>query len=143
MFANVLQGMNALNMSAEERREATLGELAPEVKARVERLEKLQEKTDELQKEFEAKLAELRAQYDKKYAPLFKSRHDVVAEGIPDFWLRALQNNMMIAEEIKSTTSRFSATLKTSKLRRRSARGGRASSSRSALARTRTSRTRC
>ena len=101
MFANVLQGMNALNMSAEERREATLGELAPEVKARVERLEKLQEKTDELQKEFEAKLAELRAQYDKKYAPLFKSRHDVVAEGIPDFWLRALQNNMMIAEEIQ------------------------------------------
>ena len=55
------------------------------MKARVERLEKLQEKIDELQKEFEAKLAELRAQYDKKYAPLFKSRHDVVAEGIPDF----------------------------------------------------------
>ena len=66
-------------MSAAERRDATLAELAAPVRTRVEGLEKLQENVDELTKEFDAKLAALREEYDKKKAPLFKQRYEVHA----------------------------------------------------------------
>ena len=98
--------MAKLNMSAAERREATLAELKPSVAKRVEQLETLQESVDELSSEFEAKLAKLREEYDKKKAPFFKQRSDVVngkdgGEAVPGFWMQALQNNMIVAEEIQ------------------------------------------
>ena len=43
---------NALSMSSQERRDETVGSLPAPVRARVEKLEKLQETTDALQKEF-------------------------------------------------------------------------------------------
>ena len=48
--------MAQMNMTGEERREATMAELSPEVRKRVESLEKLQENVDGLQKEFDEKL---------------------------------------------------------------------------------------
>ena len=94
--------MRKLNMSATQRRDATIAELAPAVRSKVEGLEKLQESVDELSKEFEAKLQALKDQYEKKKAPLFKQRFEVIKDGgVPDFWLTALQNNMITAEEIQ------------------------------------------
>lgn len=96
--------MEQLNMSADERREATLKELPPAIRKRVEGLEKLQESVDELHTEFNVKLQALREEYEKKKAPFFKQRHEVVTAsdgGIPNFWLTVLQNNMIIAEEIQ------------------------------------------
>jgi len=88
-------------MSATQRRDATLAELPPPVRTRVEQLEKLQEDVDGMVKEFEEKLAALREEYEKKKAPLFKQRCDVVKEGVPNFWLQALQNNMITSEEVQ------------------------------------------
>merc|ERR1719478_1889419 len=100
--------MQQLNMSATQRRDQTIGELPDEVRERVLKLEKLQESSDALQKEFEAKLKALRQEYEGKYAPLYKERSIVVkgeagseAPGVPGFWLQAFQNNVMLAEEIQ------------------------------------------
>ena len=48
------------------------------VRERVVQLEKLQESTDTLQKEFEAKLKALQLEYEGKYAPLYRERSVVV-----------------------------------------------------------------
>jgi len=100
--------MQHLNMTATQRRDQTVGELPAEVRERVVKLEKLQETTDTLQKEFEAKLKALRTEYEGKYAPLYKERSVVVkgeagseSPGVPGFWLQAFQNNVMLAEEIQ------------------------------------------
>ena len=48
--------------------------------------------------------AALKEEYEKKKAPFFKSRYEVVTNaegGIPNFWLTTLQNNYIIAEEIQ------------------------------------------
>jgi len=77
------------------------------VRERVEKLEGLQEKTDALAKEFEEKLRALRLEYEGKYAPMYKERSGLVkgdgseGSGVPGFWLQALQNNVMLAEEIQ------------------------------------------
>lgn len=96
--------MERLNMSAAQRRDATLAELPAPVRERVEKLEKLQEKSDEMQTEFDEKLQALRQEYEKKKAPLFKERSELVnavPQGVPGFWLRSLQNHMMLSEEIQ------------------------------------------
>jgi len=99
--------MEQLNLSAAQRRDQTIAELPSAVRERVEKLEKLQESTDSLQKEFEQKLKALRQEYEGKYAPLYRERSIVVkgetgaAEiGVPGFWMQAFQNNVMLAEEI-------------------------------------------
>ena len=105
--AALAKRMAALNMSAAQRRDATLSELPPKVRERVEKLEGLQEKTDALAKEFEEKLRALRLEYEGKYAPMYKERSGLVkgdgseGSGVPGFWLQALQNNVMLAEEIQ------------------------------------------
>ena len=48
----------------------------------------------------------LRTEYETKKAPLFKQRFNVVQgtpgqPGVPNFWLRAFQNHMMLAEDIQ------------------------------------------
>lgn len=96
--AELQKRMERLNMSAAQRRDATLAELPPPVRTRVESLEKLQEDVDAVSKEFEEKLQALKDEYEKKKAPLFKQRFDIVKpkegeEGVPSFWLTAIQNN--------------------------------------------------
>eukprot|EP00966_Prymnesium_polylepis_P300515 6944699-Prymnesium_polylepis.1 len=99
--------MARLNMSASDRRDATLKELPADVRERVEKLEKMQESVDELQAEFDKKLEELRNEFEGKKAPHYKSRAQIViganaeAPGVPDFWLQAFQNNMILAEEVQ------------------------------------------
>jgi len=108
-ISTVLQKrMEQLNMSASQRRDQTICELPLAVRERVERLEQLQELTDNLQKEFEQKLKALRQEYEGKFAPQYRERSIVVkgeagAEepGVPGFWLQAFQNNVMLAEEIQ------------------------------------------
>ena len=102
--AELQQRMERLNMSADDRRKATLAELPADVRTRVEGLEKGQEDVDKISKEFEEKLAKLKEEYDKKKAPLYKARYDVVNGkdgGVPDFWLKVLQNNMITSEEVQ------------------------------------------
>ena len=43
----------------------------------------------------------LKTEYEMKKAPFFKQRAEIVAgSAVPKFWLQALQNNVMVAEEI-------------------------------------------
>ena len=54
--------------------------------------------------------AALKEEYEKKKAPFFKSRYEVVTNaegGIPNFWLTTLQNNYIIAEEIQQVYLAF------------------------------------
>ena len=51
---------------------------AQAVRDRVVQLEKLQESTDKLQKEFDEKLKALQLEYEGKYAPLYRERSVVV-----------------------------------------------------------------
>merc|ERR1719164_456699 len=77
--------------------------LAPAVRTRVESLEKLQECVDEVHKEFEEKLAKLRAEYDGKKAPFYKQRAEIVnkpSEGVPGFWRQVLKNNLQTGDEV-------------------------------------------
>lgn len=100
----IAKRMAQLNMSAAQRRDATMAELPAKTRGLVEKLEKLQVKSDELQHEFDEKLAALRQEYEKKKAPLFKERSEVVnssPQGVPGFWLRCLQNHSALAEEIQ------------------------------------------
>lgn len=95
--------MAQLNMSAAQRRDATLAELPAATRREVEELEKLQEQSDEFQREFDEKLAALRQEYEKKKAPLYKKRSDIVngSPGVSGFWLTCLTNHMMLADEIQ------------------------------------------
>jgi nucleosome assembly protein 1-like 1 len=95
--------MEMMSMGAEERRNATVAELPKPVQRCVEKLEKLQTSVDVIQKEFDEKLRLLREEYDKKKAPFYKQRSDIVNAsdgGVPGFWLGCLRNNMVTAEEI-------------------------------------------
>mmetsp|Transcript_22897 Transcript_22897/g.68204 ORF Transcript_22897/g.68204 Transcript_22897/m.68204 type:complete len:466 (+) Transcript_22897:27-1424(+) len=90
------------DLSAAQRRDATLAGLPAAVRGRVEALEKLQEESDAVQRDFDAKLAALRMECEQKKAPLFKSRAEAVGgDGVPDFWLTCLRNHMMLSEEIQ------------------------------------------
>ncbi|KAL6747046.1 hypothetical protein V8C86DRAFT_2922589 [Haematococcus lacustris] len=88
------------------------------VKRRVEALQELQGKHEELSGEFRKELALLEAKYERLYAPLYAERSDVVSgakavslkegdaaegedKGIPEFWLTALLKCDVTAELIK------------------------------------------
>lgn len=93
----------SMNMSSAERRDATIGELPADVRTRVESLEQLQDSVDALSKEFLEKLDQLKEEYEKKKAPLYKQRYETVTSkdgGVPGFWLKCLENNMICADEI-------------------------------------------
>ncbi|XP_022999503.1 nucleosome assembly protein 1;2-like isoform X4 [Cucurbita maxima] len=101
-----------------------LENLSPVVRKRVEALREIQSQHDELEaKFFEERLA-LEAKYQKLYQPLYSRRFDIVngvveaegvakespagqeedkeaaEKGVPDFWLSAMKNNEVLAEEI-------------------------------------------
>lgn len=100
--------------------------LSPQVRKRVDALRDLQGQHDELQAKFFEEKAALEAKYQKLYEPLYTKRYEIVngvvemegvnvapvdqgdntatgdgtEKGIPNFWLTAMQNNEILAEEI-------------------------------------------
>ncbi|PIN22972.1 Nucleosome assembly protein NAP-1 [Handroanthus impetiginosus] len=94
-----------------------LENLSPNVRKRVEVLREIQSQHDELEAKFFEERAALEAKYQKLYQPLYTKRYDVVngvevdegttdadkdgeEKGVPDFWLTAMKNNEVLAEEI-------------------------------------------
>ncbi|CAN1290999.1 Nucleosome assembly protein 1;2 [Linum perenne] len=75
--------------------------LGPKVRQRVERLRGIQSQHDELEAKFFEERAALEAKYQKLYQPLYNQIGILLAEkGVPEFWLLAMKNNEVIAEEI-------------------------------------------
>ncbi|XP_027066171.1 nucleosome assembly protein 1;2 [Coffea arabica] len=99
-----------------------LENLSPVVRKRVEVLRGLQSEHDELEAKFFEERAALEAKYQKLYQPLYAKRYTIVNgvdeaegataeaakedettsedKGVPSFWLTAMKNNEVIAEEI-------------------------------------------
>ncbi|EEF48078.1 nucleosome assembly protein, putative [Ricinus communis] len=101
-----------------------LESLSPVVRKRVEVLREVQSQHDELEAKFFEERAALEAKYQKLYQPLYAKRYDIVngavevdgatkeaameqegaeadeEKGVPDFWLTAMKNNEVLAEEI-------------------------------------------
>ncbi|KDP33863.1 hypothetical protein JCGZ_07434 [Jatropha curcas] len=101
-----------------------LESLSPNVRKRVEVLREIQSQHDELEAKFFEERAALEAKYQKLYQPLYAKRYDIVngavevdaaaneagmeqegdktveEKGVPDFWLTAMKNNEVLAEEI-------------------------------------------
>ncbi|PNW79469.1 hypothetical protein CHLRE_09g416350v5 [Chlamydomonas reinhardtii] len=93
--------------------------LAPPVRRRVEALQELQAKHDELEAQFRKERAELEAKYEKLYAPLYVERSEIVVgskevppkegeptgddaiKGIPEFWLAVLLKCEVTMDMIK------------------------------------------
>ncbi|GKA07260.1 nucleosome assembly protein 1;2 [Tanacetum coccineum] len=89
--------------------------LKPAVMKRVEVLRDIQSEHDELDAKFFDERAALEEKNQKLYAPLYSKRYDIVtgavevdgakeedaiAKGVPGFWLTAMKNNKIMAEEI-------------------------------------------
>nr|GMD41246.1 nucleosome assembly protein 1;2 [Ipomoea batatas] len=102
-----------------------LENLSPNVRKRVEVLREVQTQHDELEAKFNEERAALEAKYQKLYQPLYTKRYEIVTgvvdvevdkseksaadqeegeaaveKGVPDFWLTAMKNNEVLAEEI-------------------------------------------
>ncbi|XP_049347174.1 nucleosome assembly protein 1;2-like [Solanum verrucosum] len=102
-----------------------LENLSPNVRKRVEVLREIQSQYDDLEANFFEERAALEAKYQKLYQPLYTKRFDIVngvvevdgavteaaavdqeedkdaeGKGVPDFWLTAMKNNEVLAEEI-------------------------------------------
>ncbi|XP_006297805.2 nucleosome assembly protein 1;2 isoform X1 [Capsella rubella] len=101
-----------------------LENLSPIVRKRVEVLREIQNQYDEMESKFFEERAALEAKYQKLYQPLYTKRYEIVngvvevegaaeevkseqgedktpeEKGVPDFWLIALKNNEITAEEI-------------------------------------------
>ncbi|CAL4974429.1 unnamed protein product [Urochloa decumbens] len=112
---NKLEGLVAQHTDA-------LESLAPKVRKRVDVLRDIQSKHDELEAKFIEERAVLEAKYQKLYEPLYSKRYEIVSgvveldditksedetpteqkeKGVPDFWLNAMKNNEILAEEIQ------------------------------------------
>ncbi|XP_010548666.1 PREDICTED: nucleosome assembly protein 1;2 isoform X2 [Tarenaya hassleriana] len=101
-----------------------LESLTPLVRKRVEVLREIQNQYDEMEAKFFEERTALEAKYQKLYQPLYTKRYEIVNgvvevegapeeakaeqeedkavedKGVPDFWLIALKNNDVTAEEI-------------------------------------------
>ncbi|CAL2274659.1 unnamed protein product [Prunus armeniaca] len=99
-----------------------LESLSPVVRKRVDVLREIQTQHDELEAKFFEERAALEAKYQKLYQPLYSKRYEIVngvveaegatteaanqednaaeEKGVPDFWLNAMKNNEVLAEEI-------------------------------------------
>ncbi|MCD9642817.1 Nucleosome assembly protein 1;3, partial [Datura stramonium] len=100
-----------------------LENLSPNVRKRVEVLQKFQTQHDQLEASYFEERAVLEAKYQKLYLPLYTKRFEIVngvevdgpatkaatadveednteEKGVPDFWLTAMKNNDVLAEEI-------------------------------------------
>ncbi|XP_022564074.1 nucleosome assembly protein 1;2-like isoform X2 [Brassica napus] len=95
-----------------------LENLTPIVRKRVEALREIQNQHNEIEAKFFEEKAALEAKYQKLYQPFYTKRYEIVngvvevegapeeedkadeEKGVPDFWLIALKNNEITAEEI-------------------------------------------
>ncbi|KAL3825297.1 hypothetical protein ACJIZ3_021326 [Penstemon smallii] len=93
-----------------------LENLSPNVRKRVDVLREIQTQHDDLEAKFFEERAALEAKYQKLYQPLYTKRYEIVnavvevegskteeeteERGVPDFWLTAMKNNEVLAEEI-------------------------------------------
>ncbi|KAL0426881.1 UNVERIFIED_CONTAM: Nucleosome assembly protein 1 [Sesamum latifolium] len=96
-----------------------LESLSPNVRKRVDALREIQSQHDDLEAKFLEERAALEAKYQKLYQPLYTKRYEIVTgvvevendteatnqadedeKGVPDFWLTAMKNNEVLAEEI-------------------------------------------
>ncbi|KAL1218343.1 Nucleosome assembly protein 1,2 [Cardamine amara subsp. amara] len=96
-----------------------LENLSLPVRKRVDVLREIQNQYDEMEANFFEERAVLEAKYQKLYQPLYNKRYEIVngvvevegateqeehkgteEKGVPDFWLIALKNNEITAEEI-------------------------------------------
>nr|GMD50525.1 nucleosome assembly protein 1;2 [Ipomoea batatas] len=101
-----------------------LESLSPDVRKRVEFLREIQTQHDELEAKFLEERAALEAKYQKLYQPLYTKRYEIVngivevegekaeavsmdqeddktaEKGVPHFWITAMKNNEVLAEEI-------------------------------------------
>ncbi|KAI3447149.1 hypothetical protein Pfo_003814 [Paulownia fortunei] len=99
-----------------------LENLSPNVRKRVDVLREIQTQHDDLEAKFFEERAALEAKYQKLYQPLYTKRYEIVngvveggitdseptnqvdkdgeEKGVPDFWLTAMKNNEVLAEEI-------------------------------------------
>ena len=90
-----------------------LNSLPEAQKAAVMELTMYDDEVSELEKDFRKELRELERKYEKKYAPIFTKRALVVTgetknfaegkgdgSGVPDFWLRAMNNCMVVSSNI-------------------------------------------
>ncbi|PIM99365.1 Nucleosome assembly protein NAP-1 [Handroanthus impetiginosus] len=99
-----------------------LENLSPNVRKRVDVLREIQAQHDDLEAKFFEERAALEAKYQKLYQPLYTKRYEIVnggveveggttdaepamqadkdGDGVPDFWLTAMKNNEVLAEEI-------------------------------------------
>ncbi|EAY75575.1 hypothetical protein OsI_03479 [Oryza sativa Indica Group] len=91
-----------------------LESLAPVVRKRVDVLIEIQSQHDELEAKFLEEKSALEAKYHKLYGPLYSKRSEIVSgvlevegeteereeKGVPDFWLKAMKNNEILAEEL-------------------------------------------
>ncbi|XP_073149448.1 nucleosome assembly protein 1;2-like [Henckelia pumila] len=101
-----------------------LENLSPSVRKRVDVLREIQTQHDDLEAKFLEERSALEAKYQKLYQPLYVKRYEIVngvveigggtidteptkcadkagkEKGIPDFWLNAMKNNEVLAEEI-------------------------------------------
>ncbi|KAL7162642.1 hypothetical protein ACSBR2_043014 [Camellia fascicularis] len=99
--------------------------LPPKIRKRVDVLREIQSQHDEFEAKFFEERAALEAKYQKLYGPLYDKRCEIVngvvevegvtseatmdleddksteaEKGVPDFWLNAMKNNEVLAEEI-------------------------------------------
>ncbi|OIW19376.1 hypothetical protein TanjilG_03510 [Lupinus angustifolius] len=98
-----------------------LESLSPVVRKRVDVLREIQGQHDEIEAKFFEERAALEAKYQKLYQPLYTKRYEIVngvtevegagnetkadtqedeEKGVPGFWLTAMKNNEVLAEEI-------------------------------------------
>ncbi|XP_075509692.1 nucleosome assembly protein 1;2-like isoform X1 [Primulina tabacum] len=101
-----------------------LENLSPSVRKRVDVLREIQTRHNELEAKYFEERAALESKYQKLYQPLYVERYEIVngvvevgggtidtepakyadkageEKGVPDFWLTAMKNNEVLAEEI-------------------------------------------
>ncbi|RDX81936.1 Nucleosome assembly protein 1;2, partial [Mucuna pruriens] len=119
--ADIVSALKSKIQSLSGQNSDVLESLSPNVRKRVEALREVQGKHDELEAEFFKEREALEAKYQKLYQPLYTKRYEIVngvtevegaanettdeseedkEKGVPSFWLNAMKNNDVLAEEI-------------------------------------------
>uniref|UniRef100_I1PTK8 Nucleosome assembly protein n=1 Tax=Oryza glaberrima TaxID=4538 RepID=I1PTK8_ORYGL len=112
--ANLVETLKNKLQALVEQHVDVLESLAPAVKKRVDVLMEIQSQHDELEAKFFEEKAALEAKYQKLYGPLYSKRSKIVSgvlevkgeaeereeKGVPYFWINAMKNNEILAEEI-------------------------------------------
>ncbi|XP_039144128.1 nucleosome assembly protein 1;2-like [Dioscorea cayenensis subsp. rotundata] len=124
--ANLVNSLKNKLQSLVGQQTDVLESLSPIVRKRVEVLREIQSQHDEFEAKFFEERAALEAKYQKLYEPLYGKRYEIVngevevecvesettegtvaadnaieVKGVPDFWLTAMKNHELLAEEIQ------------------------------------------